>query len=256
MAETVLLSADGPVAIVTLNEPERRNPLALDGAQLLVDCLGRAMDGEARAVVVTGAGGNFCAGGDIRGMANSEMMAGRERLALLHRIIRLLVTGRKPVLAAVEGAAFGAGVSLALATDHVIAAKDARFCASFNRVGLMADLGLLYTLPLRVGHGKARELLLFGDVIDAPEALRIGLVDRVVEPGKALASAIERATLLAAGPPLAMAFTKAALARAPAPLEQMLQIELDGQTLLRSTADHAEGQKAFFEKRMPQFKGS
>ncbi|MBI1776156.1 MAG: enoyl-CoA hydratase/isomerase family protein [Proteobacteria bacterium] len=256
MAEKVLLSQEGPVAVVTLNEPERRNPLALDGAELLFGCLGQAMASEARAVVVTGAGGHFCSGGDIRGMANSEMMAGRERLALLHRVIRLLITARKPVLAAVEGAAFGAGVSLALATDHVIAAGDARFCASFNRVGLMADLGLLYTLPLRVGHGKAKELLLFGDVIDAPDALRIGLIDRMVEPGKALTTAIERATLLASGPPLAMALTKAALARAPAPLEDMLQIELDGQTLLRSTTDHAEGQKAFFEKRMPQFKGN
>jgi enoyl-CoA hydratase/carnithine racemase len=256
MAETVLLSHDGPVAIVTLNEPERRNPLALDGAIKLVDCLAKAMDGQARAIVLTGAGGHFCSGGDIRGMANTEMMPGRERLASLHRVIRLMLTGKKPILAAVEGAAFGAGVSLALASDHIIAARDARFCASFNRVGLMPDLGMLYTLPIRVGAGKARELMLFGDVIDAGEAERIGLVDRVVEPGQALTTAVERAKQLAMGPPLAIALTKAALARAPAPLEDMLQIELDSQTLLRATADHAEGQRAFFEKRPPVFKGA
>ncbi len=256
MADTVLLSHDGPVAIVTLNEPERRNPLALDGARRLVELLGQAMEGEARAIVITGAGGHFCSGGDIRGMANTEMMPGRERLSALHRVIRLIIAGRKPVLAAVEGAAFGAGVSLALATDHIIAAADARFCASFNRVGLMPDLGMLYTLPLRVGFAKARELMLFGEVIDAKQALALGLVDRVVDAGQALDQAIERAKLLAAGPPLAIALTKAALARSPAPLEDMLQIELDSQTLLRATADHAEGQRAFFEKRQPVFKGA
>ena len=256
MPEPVLLSREGEIAIVTLNEPERRNALSLAMREALFEALDHVMAGDARAVVVTGADGNFCSGGDIKSFdPKAPLVDVRDRLGRLHRVVRLLLTGRKPVVAAVEGYAFGAGVSLALACDHVVAAKDSRFCASFNRVALMADLGLLYTLPLRVGMGKARELLMLGEVIDAAEALAIRLVDRLVDPGQVLAAAIERARLFAAAPPVALALTKAALARMPASLESVLQMEVDGQSALFRTEDHAEGRAAFLEKRQARFKG-
>ena len=256
MTEPVLLSREGEIAIVTLNEPERRNALSLAMREALFEALDHVMAGDARAVVVNGAGGNFCSGGDIKSFDPlAPLVDVRDRIGRLHRVVRLLLTGRKPVVAAVDGYAFGAGVSLALACDHIVAAKDSRFCASFNRVALMADLGLLYTLPLRVGMGKARELLMLGEVIDATEALAIRLVDRLVEPGQVLAAAIERARLFAAAPPVALALTKAALARMPASLEAVLQMEVDGQSALFRTDDHAEGREAFLEKRQPRFKG-
>jgi enoyl-CoA hydratase/carnithine racemase len=256
MTEPVLLSHEGEIAIVTLNEPERRNALSIPLREKLAEVLDEALAGDARAIVLTGAGGNFCSGGDIRSFdPNAPLVDVRDRIGRLHRVVRLLLTGRKPVIAAVDGYAFGAGVSIALACDHVVAARDARFCASFNRVALMADLGLLYTLPLRVGMGKARELLMLGEIVEAEEALAIRLVDRLAEPGKVLAAAIERARLFAAAPPVALAMTKAALARMPATLETVLQMEVDAQSALFRTEDHAEGRAAFLEKRPPQFKG-
>ena len=256
MTAPVLHSRQGEVAVVTLNEPERRNALSIGMREALFEALDQAMSGDARAIVLAGAGGNFCSGGDIRSFDPKAPLADiRDRIGRLHRVVRLLLTGRKPVVAAVDGYAFGAGVSLALACDHVVAATDSRFCASFNRVALMADLGLLYTLPLRVGMGKARELLMLGEIIEAQEALSIRLVDRLAEPGNVLAAAIERARLFAASPPVALAMTKAALARMPAALESFLQMEVDGQSALFHTADHAEGRAAFLEKRPPRFKG-
>lgn len=256
MTDSVLLSRDGDIAIVTLNEPERRNALSLALRERLFEVLDQAMAGDTRAIVLAGAGGNFCSGGDIRSFdPDAPPIEIRDRIARLHRVVRLLLTGRKPVIAAVDGYAFGAGVSLALACDHVVAARDSRFCASFNRVALMADLGLLYTLPLRVGMGKARELLMLGEIIEAEEAMAIRLVDRLAEPGKVLAAAVERARLFAAAPPVALAMTKATLARMPASLETVLQMEVDGQSALIRTADHAEGRAAFLEKRPAAFKG-
>ena len=256
MTDPVLLSRDGEVAVVTLNEPERRNALSLNMREVLFEILDEAMASDARAIVLAGAGGNFCSGGDIKSFdPGAPLVEIRDRLNRLHRVARILLTGKKPVIAAVDGYAFGAGVSLALACDHVVAAKDSRFCASFNRVALMGDLGLLYTLPLRVGMGKARELLMLGEIVEAAEALTIGLVDRLVEPGQVLAAAIERAKLFAASPPVALAMTKSALARMPASLDEVLQMELDGQSALFQTADHAEGRAAFLEKRAPKFQG-
>ena len=256
MTEPVLLRRDGDIAIVTLNEPERRNALSLPMRERLFEVLDEVMSGDDRAVVLTGAGGNFCSGGDIKSFAGeAALVEVRDRLTRLHRVVRLMLTGRKPLIAAVDGYAFGAGVSLALACDHVVAASDARFCASFNRVALMGDLGLLYTLPLRVGMGKARELLMLGEVIGADEALAMRLVDRLAEPGKVLDAAIERARLFAAAPPVALAVTKSTLARMPASLETVLQMEVDGQSALFQTQDHAEGRTAFLEKRNPVFKG-
>jgi len=248
--------AGADVAIVTLNMPAKRNALSLDLREALFRALETlTADATCRAIVLTGAGGTFCAGGDLSSMPEGDPLGARTRMRGLHRTVRLIVAGPKPVIAAVEGYAYGAGMSLAAACDHVVAADNAKFCASFGKVGLVPDAGLLWSLPQRVGLGRAKELMILGEAIDGREAARIGLADRLAAPGAALSEALRRARLFAAAAPAATALTKSALARAPAALDAMLEIEIDAQSLLFGTEDHAEGKAAFFGKRSPVFKG-
>ena len=245
---------DGAVLTLTLDYPARRNALAIPLRERMAAVLEAAEgDPSVRAIVVTGAGGTFCSGGDISGMDVSTALGGRERLRRAHRVIRLMAAGSKPVVAAVEGWCVGAGLSVACACDTIVAAEDARFTAGFGKVGLMPDLGLPYTLPARIGAGRAKQLFLFHKQIGAAEAERIGLVDEVVPPGEALPVALERAHFLAAQAPAPMALTKAMLA---AGLDAALEVERHYQTTLFLSADHAEGRAAFLGKREPTFTGS
>lgn len=244
-------SQDGATAVLTLDYPARRNALAMPMRVALIDAMERIeADPAVRAVVLTGASGTFSAGGDISGMAVTGFAQGRERFRTTHRMVRLLIKSSKPVIAAVEGYAVGAGLSVALCCDTVVAAADAQFAAGFGRIGLVADLGLLHTLPLRVGHGRARQILLYGERTGAEEALRIGLVDHVVPPGTALEAALARARLFHAMALLPVAMTKQHLA---AGLDAALEWERDTQSALFLTPDHAEGKAAFMEKRPPRF---
>jgi enoyl-CoA hydratase/carnithine racemase len=179
--------------------------------------------------------------------------AARERMRRTHKMVRLMVNSRLPLIAAVEGWCVGAGISIVCACDHAVAAGDALFRAPFARVGLIPDLGLLHTLPQRVGLGRAREMLLFGETMDARRAHEIGLVDRLCPPGEALAEAKKRALVLAELAPLSLALTKAALAKG---LDEALAQERELQAALFMTADHAEGKRAFLEKRAPTFRGA
>jgi len=250
-SDPVLVARDDALVTLTLNAPERRNALSVAMRRALADALEEIeADRSVRVVILTGTGEHFCSGGDLAGMEVGSLAEGRERMRQTHRLVRLMVQARVPIIAAVEGWCAGAGISLACASDHVIAGEGARFVASFGKVGLLPDLGLLHTLPLRVGQGRARELLLFGETVDASRALAIGLVDRVVPAGEALAAARQRAALLAAQAPLTLALTKAALA---AGLEAALAREQDIQAALYLTPDHAEGKAAFLEKRPPRF---
>jgi len=208
-------------------------------------------DPAIRAIVLTGAGGVFCAGGDS-GMNVTDLAAGRERFRLTHRLVRQLIRGRTPIIAAVEGWCVGAGLSLALCCDTIVAATDARFAAGFGGVGLVADLGLLHTLPLRVGQGRARQILLYGERMDAARAEQIGLIDHVVPPGTALDTALERARLFHGTAPLPVALTRHYYASG---LDAALDWERETQSALFLTADHAEGKAAFLEKRPPVFRG-
>ena len=244
---------EGATAVLTLDYPERRNALAMPMRQRLVDALEAIeADRELRAIVITGAGGTFSAGGDISGMDVADLAAGRERFRLTHRLVRLLIKGSKPVIAAVEGWCVGAGLSVAMCCDTVVAAEDARFAAGFGRVGLIADLGLLHTLPARVGQGRARQVLLYGEPTDAGRAAAIGMVDHVVPSGTALQAALAHASLFHGTAPLPVALTRQYLA---AGLDAALDWERDMQSALFLTADHAEGRAAFLEKRAPVFKG-
>ncbi|WP_431284303.1 enoyl-CoA hydratase/isomerase family protein [Humitalea sp. 24SJ18S-53] len=243
----------GAVLTLTMDYPARRNALALPLRERLAEILDR-VEGDAgiRAIVLTGSEGVFSAGGDISGMNVVSGASGRERLRRVHRVIRLLLTGKTPVVAAVEGWCVGAGLSVACACDTIVAAEDATFMAGFGKVGLMPDLGLPFTLPGRVGFGRARQILLYGNQIKTPEAERIGLVDAVVPKGQALPAALEKARFLAEQAPLPMALTKALLADG---LDRALETERHYQTMLFLSADHAEGREAFMAKRPPRFTG-
>ena len=239
---------EGATAVLTLDYPERRNALAMPMRQRLVDALEAIeADRELRAIVITSAGG------DISGMDVVDLAAGRERFRLTHRLVRLLLKGSKPVIAAVEGWCVGAGLSVAMCCDTVVAAEDARFAAGFGKIGLVADLGLLHTLPVRVGQGRARQVLLYGEPTTAERAAEIGMADHVVPSGTALQAALARAALFHGTAPLPVALTRQYLA---AGLDAALDWERDTQSALFLTADHAEGRAAFLAKRAPVFKGA
>ena len=249
----LIQTQDAATTILTLNYPERRNALAIPMRRALVQALETIeADPAVRAVVLTGAGATFCAGGDISGMDVADLAAGRERFRLTHALVRQLIKLRVPVIAAVEGYCVGAGLSLAMCCDTIIAAEDASFAAGFGRVGLIADLGLLHTLPARIGQGRARQIFLYGEQVSAAEAERIGLVDRVVPPGHALPAAMDRARAFETAAPLPLALTKHVLATG---LDAALDLERELQSALFLTADHAEGKAAFLAKRSPRFAG-
>ena len=249
----IVSEREGGVLVLTLDQPARRNALAMPLRVQMIEALHAAQGDKAtRAIVVTGAGGHFCSGGDISGMDVNSAMEGRERMRLSHELIRLMVLGSVPVVAAIEGYCVGAGLSIACASDTVVAAEDARLGAGFGKIGLMADLGLPHTLPLRVGQGKARQILLYHNQMTATEAERIGLVDHVVPKSHALATAMEKARFLAEQAPAPMALTKQMLGEG---LDRALEQERHFQSTLFLTKDFAEGRAAFLGKRAPAFKG-
>jgi enoyl-CoA hydratase/carnithine racemase len=249
----VLQDRDGGVVILTLNYPERRNALAMPLKLALLDALRKIeRDRDVRAVIITGAAGNFCAGGDVTSMGEHDLDAARQRMRESHDIARLLASFAKPLIAAVEGWAAGAGVSFALLCDTIVAAENARFKPGFGDIGLVADGGMLHTLPQRIGIARTKQLLYYGEVVNAPEALAWGMVDRLAPPGGALDEAKRLAGLLAARAPLPIGATKAALV---GNLEGVLALERELQAMMHQSHDHAEGQKAFLEKRKPRFTG-
>jgi len=246
------------VAVVTIDFPSRRNAFSLAVRQKMYAALDQLMyhDPSCRAIVLTGAGAAFCAGGDISEMTERTVLESRERSRLTVGIFELMVTGPKPIVAAVEGPAMGAGLALAAASDIVVASREARFCAAFIRVGLLPDTGLYWSLPRRVGGGRARELIMTGREIGGEEALRIGLANQLAEPGAALAAAVVQARRYLAIPPLTQAHVRVTLAKGADSLDQALESEADLQPLMRRTQDHREAVTAFLEKRKPVFVGN
>lgn len=257
MNDAVLLDRQGSIAILTLNRPDKRNAIGDAIREALVPLLGEiTADPSCRAVVLTGAGGAFCSGGDLGEMRPRSMLERRARLEGWRSAIHLITRGPKVFVAAVDGPAYGAGFSLALLCDQVVAGPTARFSAAFVKVGLMPDLGLLWSLPGRVGLGRAKALLLSGSAVDAAEAVQLGIADHLAPEGATLDEAIRCASLFADAAPGSVSQIKAALARGPARLEEVLDWELDGQPLLACTEDHQEGKLAFLERRPARFKGT
>lgn len=254
MPDHILLEREGAVRIVVLNRPDKRNAMGQEMRRALVELFDQ-IEGDATcsAVVVTGAGGHFCAGGDLSSTPIGSAIAAHSRLRDAQGLLLRIVQSRKPYIAAVEGAAYGAGLSLAIACDHVVATPESRFCAPFVRVGLAPDVGLLWTLPRRVGSGRASDIMLGAEPLIGEEAVRIGLADRLVPAGQAREAAIRRAGIYAMGAPAALAATKSGLLHSGGPLSAALEFEAMAQAVLLGTADHAEGKAAFFERRRAEF---
>lgn len=244
------------ITVVALALPEKRNALTMDLRRVLLDKLDEVMaDATTRAVVLTGAGGHFCAGGDLKSMQASEPLKARHRMMAVHRIVRLLAEGPKPVVSAVEGVAFGGGMALAALADCCVAARDARFGAVFGKVGLAPDMGFLWAVPARIGLARTRRLAMMSEVLTGEQGAELGLVDVLAEPGQALDTALGEARRYAAAAPVSLAATKMALACLPGSLDAALADEVNQQSALMQTADHREAREAFFDKRDPVFRG-
>jgi 2-(1,2-epoxy-1,2-dihydrophenyl)acetyl-CoA isomerase len=265
MAEAeILFEVDGKgIALMTLNRPERLNAVTIQMSKELFPRLFREIqeNDNIRALIITGAGKGFCSGADVTtnlkaaftGEGSFKRRAKEEPVGSF----TLAMAGiRKPVIAAVNGVAAGVGFSIALLSDIRIASNNAKFSAIFVRRGLMPDGGMTVTLPQIVGLPKALELAMTGDIIGAEEALRIGLVKKVV-PQEALMDEVKSlAVRIAAGPPLALSFIKRALYRnVRVSFEEGLYFESWGQNVLLNTKDHIEGVNSFLEKRAPIFTG-
>jgi 2-(1,2-epoxy-1,2-dihydrophenyl)acetyl-CoA isomerase len=264
--ETLLYGVEEGVATITLNRPAVLNaisPQMIEELQAVLNTV-RA-DALVRAVVLTGAGRGFCSGADLKARQRvkpSETLpdaskAGAERLRRTYNpLILALRTIEKPFIAAVNGVAAGAGCNLALACDIVLASDEARFGNVFVRIGLIPDCGGHFFLPRLVGFHKAAELMFTGDIIDAREAERLGLINRAVPHAELATQTRELAERLAHGPTRAIGLCKRTLnVGMTADLANVLDAEAEGQGLASQTEDHWEGVQAFLEKRPARFLG-
>ena len=259
MSDVVLSSHDGEVLTLTLNRPEALNALNREATHTLRTAIdAAARDSDIGAVVLTGAGRAFCAGADLkavtaRGTAG-ETDLGADLRSNYAPLIRAMRACPKPIIAALNGTAAGAGLSLALACDLRLAAAGAQLIVVFVRVGLVPDAGSLFFLTRMLGLSKATELAITGEALGADEAHRLGLVSAVVPPDQLMAAALDRARLLAQGPRQTYALIKAGMERAlDLDLEQTLELEAHLQALAGRTPDAKEAIQAFLERRKPVF---
>ncbi len=240
---------------IGLNRPGKRNALDPDLRLALIETMARATTDETvHAILIAGNGGHFCAGGDIASMSGLDAATGRARMRSNHRMVRLVAESEKPVIAAVEGYAVGAGAGLALLADTVVLAETGAIGFPFFKVGLMPDYGILFSLPRRVGQARARQILLYARMLRGRDALAAGLADEIAPDGGAEALALERARELAAMPAYAFALCKRQIGLAPVSLDAALEMEALGQASCFATEDFAEGRTAFAEKRAPRFR--
>ncbi len=261
MTDAVLVAQADGVLTLTLNRPDSLNALTVEVMGALADRLeAAAADRSARAVVITGAGSAFSAGGDLAFLQELPGMPSARAKEVVYgtfqRVPRLIRAMDKPVIAAVNGAAVGAGCEIAVACDFRIASEKARFGEVWITLGCIPALGGMYLLPRLVGFARATELVLTGEIIDAREALRIGLVNKVVMPPDLPRAAEELARSLARGPARAIAAAKEALNRGLAStFSAELDATVDAQVMCFGTRDFAEGVRALTEKRPPRFTG-
>jgi 2-(1,2-epoxy-1,2-dihydrophenyl)acetyl-CoA isomerase len=260
--EIVLQDLDHGLLTITMNRPERRNALSPDMTRGLVDAARRAADDhEVRAVLVKGAGGTFCVGGDVKSMAEGRAPLPFEaKMANLRKgmeVSRILHQMQKPVVAQLDGAAAGAGLSIALSCDLRVASASCKITTAFAKVGFSGDYGGTYFLTQLLGSAKARELYLLSPILTAQEAYNLGMVTKVVPDTEVEEAARELAMSLAQGPSIALGFIKRNINNAESmSLEACFDGEAIHHTRAGETADHKEAAKAFVEKRKPAFQGS
>lgn len=263
MTDVLLEDLTDGLLVLTMNRPERRNALDPNLIRALRNACARASeDPDVRAVLLTGAGGHFCVGGDVKAMNEGQ---GRD-LSLGERVqnlrdsmsaSRYLHEMPKPTIAAIEGSCAGAGLSLALACDLRVCSENAKLTTAFAKVGLSGDFGGTYFLTCLLGSAKARELYLTSPVLSGLEAARIGLVTRAVAPGELQSDARELAASLASGPTLTLGRIKdnIALAESGGSLSECLDNEARNHIWSATTSDHKEAAAAFVDKRAPLFSG-
>jgi 2-(1,2-epoxy-1,2-dihydrophenyl)acetyl-CoA isomerase len=259
MPDLIETAEDG-VAILTLNRPENLNALSDDIRHGLLEAIYRlGHDNDIGCIVITGAGRGFCAGGDVKTMAGRSARGFEERaegIRLSNRVSALMHAAPKPIIGMINGVAVGAGLSMAAACDIRIAGRSARFGAGFIKIGLSGDWGGTWTVMQLVGTAKARELFLTGDIIDAEEAARIGLVNKVVDDADLLTTTLAMAHRIAAMPRVALGYTKKNLnAAETGDFATSLELEAVHQARCSQTEDHREAVAAFKEKRKPSFLG-
>jgi 2-(1,2-epoxy-1,2-dihydrophenyl)acetyl-CoA isomerase len=260
--ETIQLEMRQAVGVITLNRPASLNALTSEVGQEFKAAVGEVQERGARAVVITGAGRAFCAGGDLREMQKIAQREGKveaffdEPLRLLNECILLIRRASFPFIAAVNGAASGGGCNLALACDFVVAGESARFNQAFIKIGLVPDCGGTFILPRLVGWKRASELMMTGDVVTAEHALEMGMINAVVPDEELLPRALALAERLAQAPTAAIGRIKELL-EASATNDYGGQLELERKTQIQSglTKDFKEGVAAFIEKRPPKFVG-
>ena len=254
--EAITYEVSEGIGTLTLNRPAQKNALDAVMRNEIADVVSSVRkDRGIQALVITGAGGAFCSGGDLRTMdtgGNAEVA--RARMADLHLWLEELLTLDRPVIAAVDGPAYGAGFGLALAADIVLATPRARFCLAFLRMGVIPDCGVFYTLPRIVGLQRAKELAFSTREIDAAEAKQMGIVmeihpeDRLADRARAMARSFTQAS------PTALSLIKRGMnASLDSNLSTMLELEATGQGLARSTEYHREAVKRFIDKQPPLF---
>ena len=256
--ETLLVNLDDHVVMVRMNRAESMNALEYRLRTDLVDCLQTlSEDDEVRVVVLIGNGNAFCAGGDLRELRHQmKIDQARKYVNHVNRVILAIQNMEKPVIASVNGAAMGAGFSIVMACDLIVASETARFSQSFVHVGLIPDSGGTYFTPRIFGLQRAKEFAFTGKILSSNEMAGLGLINRVVSPEELENKAIELAHQIAKAPTLALGLTKRLLNQSwSSNLEEMLDLEAQYQAACMQSEDHMEGIRAFYEKRKAKFKG-
>lgn len=260
MHETIVFDKSEGVATIALNRPEKLNAFNGRMHEEVHDALDAASeDEEVRCVLLRGEGRGFSAGADLAQIVESEDGSpdlGQYLRETYSRLVMRMVEIQKPIVAALHGPVYGAGMGIALACDLRVAARSAKFSVAFIKIGLMPDAGVSFFLPRIIGLGRAMEMAMLGEALDAEEAYRVGLVNRIVSDESLVEEATEFARHLAQLPTRALGQIKSSMyASFESDLRTALESEAEGQTVCGYTEDHKEGIAAFFEKRQASFVG-